>query len=164
MAKASALSLWSLGTCSSFQAERVLNFCLTRESYFVILGSLDSNSALTCPTTSCESLRIKRLSAPTTSMSSRPVIMASYSDSLLEVLKPKRTTYSILSPVGEVNCRPMSAPDCLEAPSTQRVHQPFSFGQESGCEIFARKSAKTCPFFESLGLYWIPYSLSTIAQ
>ena len=162
--KASTLSLESLVTCSSFQAERVLNFCLTREAYFSIRGSLDSNSALTCPTTSCESLRIKRLSAPTTSVSLRPAIMASYSDSLLEALKPKRTACSILSSVREVNCRPMSAPDCLEAPSTQRVHQPFSSGQVSGCWISTRKSAKTCPFFESLGLYWMPYSLNSIAQ
>ena len=152
-AKALTLSLRSLGTCSSFQAERVLNFCLTREAYFVIRGSLDSNSALTCPTTSCESLRVKRLSAPMESASSRPAIMASYSDSLLEALKPKQTACSILSPVGEVNCRPMPAPDCLEAPSTQRVHQPFSSEQVSGCGISARKSAKTYPFFESLGLY-----------
>ena len=26
------------------------------------------------------------------------------------------------------------------------------------------KSANTCPFFDSLGLYWMPYSLSSIAQ
>ena len=90
-AKASALSLESLGTCSSSQVERVFNFCLTREAYFSIRGSLDSNSVLTCPITSCESLRIERLSAPTMSASSRPAINASYSDSLLEALKPKRT-------------------------------------------------------------------------
>ena len=60
-AKASALSLESLGTCSSSQVERVFNFCLTREAYFAIRGSLDSNSTLACPTTSCESLRIERL-------------------------------------------------------------------------------------------------------
>ena len=117
-AKASTLSLESLGICSSFQVVRALNFCLTREAYFSIRGSPDSNSALTCPTISCESLRIKRLSAPTTSVSSSPAIMASYSDLLLEALKPKRTAYSILSPVGEVKCRPMPTPDCLEAPST----------------------------------------------
>ena len=35
-AKASALSLQSLGTCSSFKAERVFNFCFTREAYFSI--------------------------------------------------------------------------------------------------------------------------------
>ena len=97
----------------------MLNFCLTREAYFSIRGSLDSNSALTSPTTSCESLRIKRLLAPMASASSSPAIMASYSDSLLEALKPKRTTCSILSPVGEVNCRPILAPDCLEAPSVR---------------------------------------------
>ena len=79
-AKASALSLESLGTCSSSQVERVLNFCLTREAYFAIRGSLDSNSALIFPTTSCESLLIERLSVPTTSASSRPAIKASYFD------------------------------------------------------------------------------------
>ena len=55
-AKASALSLQSLGTCSSFWAEKVFNFYLTREAYFAIRESLDSNSALTCKTTSYESL------------------------------------------------------------------------------------------------------------
>ena len=159
-----ACSLLSLGICSSFQGVRVLNLCLTKEAYFSIRGSRDSNSALTYPTTSCESLRIQRLLAPTASTSSSPAIMASYSDSLLEALKPKRTAYSILSPVGEVNCSTMSAPDCLEAPSTQRVHQPFSFRQVLGCGSSTRKSAKTCPLFESLGLYWIPYSLNSIAH
>ena len=163
-AKASARSLLSLDTCSSFQAVRILNFCLTREAYFAIRGSLDSNSALTYPITNSESLRIKRLLAPTARVRSSPAMMASYFDSLLEALKPRRTACSILPPEGEVNCRPMSAPDCLEAPSTQRVHQPFSFGQVLGCGISARKSAKTCPFFESLGLYWIMYSLSSIAH
>ena len=162
--KASTHSLLSLGTCSSFQDVRVLNFCLTREAYFAIRGSLDSNYALTCPTTSCESLRIKRLLAPTTRVRSSPAIMASYFDSLLKALKPRRTACSILSPVGEVNCRPIPAPDCLEAPSTQRIHQPFSFEQVLGYGISARKMAKTRPFFESLGLYWMPYSLSSIAH
>ena len=90
--------------------------------------------------------------------------MASYSDSLLEALKPKRTACSILSSVGEVNYRPMPASVCLEAPSTQSVHQPVLSGQVSGCGISAMKLAKTCPFFESLGLYWMPYSLNSIAQ
>ena len=145
---------------------RVLNFCLTREAYLAIRGSLDSNSALTYPTTSCELLRIKRLSAPiaSASSSSSPAIIASYSDSLLEALKPKRTAYSILSLVGEVNCRPIPAPDCLEAPSTHRVHQPSLFGHVPAHGISAWKSAKTCPFFASLGLYCMPYWLSSIAQ
>ena len=79
-AKASALSLRSLGTCFSFQAERVLSLCLTKEAYFAIWGFLDSNSALTCPTTSCKSLRIRRLSTPTARASSTPATKASYSD------------------------------------------------------------------------------------
>ena len=143
---------------------RVLNFCLIREAYFAIRGSLDSNSALTCPTTSCESLRIKRQSAPSASASFSPAIMASYSDSLLEALKPKRTACSILSPIGEVNCRPIPAPKCLEALSTQRIHQPLLSRQVLGCGISTRKSAKTYPFFASIGLYWMLYSLSSIAQ
>ena len=163
-ARASTRSLLSLGICSSFQVVRVLNFCLAKEAYFAIWGSRDSNSALTLPTTSCESLRIQRLLAPTASASSSPTIMASYSDSVLEALKPKQTACSILSPVREVNSKQIRAPDYLEAPLTQRIHQPFSFGQVLGCGISARKSAKTCPFFESLGLYWMPYSLSSVAH
>ena len=69
--------------------------------------------------------------------------MASYSDLFLVALKPNRTAYSILSPVGEVNCRPMPAPVCLEAPSTLSAHQPVSLGQVSGRGISAMKSAKT---------------------
>ena len=101
--KASTLSLQSRGTCSSFQAERVFNFCLTRDVYFTIRGSLDSNSALTCPTTSYESLRTERLSAPMASASLSLAIMASYFDLLLVALKPNRNACSILSSVGEVN-------------------------------------------------------------
>ena len=152
-AKASVLSLQSRGTCLSFQPERVFNFCLTRDVYFAIQGSQDSNSALTCSTTSCKSLRTERLSAPMASASSSLAIMASYSDSLLVALKPNCTACSILSSVGEVNSRPMPAPICLEAPSTLSAHQPVSSGQVSGYGISATKSAKTCPFFESLGLY-----------
>ena len=119
---------------------------------------------LTCPTTSCESLQIRRFLAPTTRASSTPAIKASYSDSLLEALKPKLTACSIFYPVGEVNCIPILAPDCLEAPSTQRFHQPSLFGRVSCCGSSARKSAKTCPFLESLGLYCIPYSLNSISH
>ena len=74
----------------------VFSFYLAREEYLVIRGSLDSNSALICPTTSCKSQCIRRLSAP-------PAIKALYSDSLLEAPKPKRTACSIFSSVGEVN-------------------------------------------------------------
>ena len=82
------------------------NLCLTKEAYFVIRGSLDLNSALICSTTSCELLLTERLSTPMVSASSSPVIIASYSDSLLVALKPNRTACSILSSVGEVNYRP----------------------------------------------------------
>ena len=55
-ANASAFSLESLGTSSSFQTGKLFKRCLTRETYFVIKGSRDSNSSLTCPTTNWESL------------------------------------------------------------------------------------------------------------
>ena len=81
----------------------MFNLCLTKEAYFVIRGSLDSNSALTCPTTSYESLWTERLSAPMASASSSPATIASYLDSLLVALKPNHIVCSILSPIGEVN-------------------------------------------------------------
>ena len=77
------------------------------------------------------------------SASSSSAIVASYSDSLLVALKPNLTACSILSPVGEVNCTSMPDPYCLEAPSTQSVHQPFLSRHVLGCGISARKSAKT---------------------
>ena len=51
MAKVSALSLQYNGKCSSFQIEKLPKRCFTRETYFAIQGSRDSNSSLTCSTT-----------------------------------------------------------------------------------------------------------------
>ena len=87
-ANASAFSLESLGTCSSFQTGKLFKRCFTREKYFSIRGSRDSNSSLTCPTTNWKSLRIKSLLADRAAASSSPARMASYSDSLLETLNP----------------------------------------------------------------------------
>ena len=53
-ANASAFSLESLGMCSSFQTRKLFKRCFTRETYFAIRGSQDSNSRLTCPTTNWE--------------------------------------------------------------------------------------------------------------
>ena len=88
---------------------------------------------------------------------------ASYSDSLLEALKPNRIACSILALVGDFNCIPIPAPICLDALSTLSVHQFKISGCVSDWGIYAMKSAKTWPFFDSLGLYWMPYSLSSIA-
>ena len=71
-ANASAFSLESLGTCSSFQTGKLFKRCFTRETYFAIWGSRDSNSSLTCPTTNWESFRIKSLSADRAAASSSP--------------------------------------------------------------------------------------------
>ena len=122
-ANAYAFSLESLGKCSSFQTGKLFKRCFTRETYFVIQGSRESNSSLTCPTTNWESLRIKSLSADKVAASSSLAWMASYSDSLLEALNPSRIACSILSPDGVLNYKPMPAPDCLHAPSILSVHQ-----------------------------------------
>ena len=89
---------------------------------------------------------------------------ASYSDSFLEALKPNRIACSILSPVEDFDCRPIPAPVCLNAPSTLSVHQFELSRCVSDWGISVIKSAKTCPFFYSIGLYWMSYSLSSITQ
>ena len=90
--------------------------------------------------------------------------MSSYSDSLLEALKPNRIACSILSPPRDFNYRPMPAPIRLDAPSILRVHQFESSRLVLGWGSSAMKSTKTCPFFDSLGLYWIPHLLSSTVQ
>ena len=163
-ANASAFSLESLGTCSSFLTGKLFKRCFTRETYFAIRGSRDLNYSLTSSTTNWESLRIKSLSVDKAAASSSPARMASYFDSLLEALNPSRMACSILSPDGVLNCKSMPAPDCLEAPSILRVHQSKLSGHVSDWGSSAMKSTSTYPFFESLGLYWISYSLSSTAQ
>ena len=162
-AKASAFSLQSLGMCSSFRAEKLPKRCLTRVTYFAIRGSRDSYSTFTCPTTNWESLRIISLSIDIAAANLIPARMTSYFDSLFEALKPSRIACSILSPLEDFSYRPMSTPVCRDAPSTLRVHQFKLSEYVSGWGISARKSAKTCPFLANLSLYWIPYSLSSIA-
>ena len=163
-AKVSAFSLEFLGMCSSFHAGKLLKHCFTRETYFAIQGSWDSNSSLTYPTTNWESLLTTSLPADKAVASSSLTRMASYSDSLLEALNPSRMTCSILSPDGDFNCKPMPAPVCLNAPSIFSVHQSKLLGRVSDWGSYAIKSTITYPHFESLGLYWMPYSLSLIAQ
>ena len=128
-ARASAISLESLGICSSFQTRKLLKRCFTQETYFTIRGSRDSNSSLTCPTTNCESLWTRSLSINKAAASSSPVRMASYSDSLLEALNPSWIACSILSPNGDFNCKPMPAPVCLDAPSILSDYQPKLLGR-----------------------------------
>ena len=154
-AKASAFSLEFLGMCSSFHAGKLLKRCFTRETYFSIRGSRDSNYSLTCRTTNWESLLTRSLLADKVAASSSPARMASYSDSLLEVLNPSLMAYSILSSDGDFNCKPMPTPVCLDAPSIFSVHQSKLSGWVSDWRSSAMKSTNTCPFFESLGLYWM---------
>ena len=163
-AKESTFSLQSLVTCSSFQAEKLSKRCFTKDTYFAIRGSHDSYSSFTCPATNCESLRIRSLSADTIVASSIPTSMVSYSDSLLEALKPKQIAYLIISPIGDLSCKSMPTPVWRDAPSTLRIHHVMLPWLNPDWGISARKSARTCPFLASLGLYQIPNSLSSIAH
>ena len=163
-ARASAFSLESLGICFSFKIGKLLKHCFTRETYFTIRGSRDSNSLLTCPTTNWESLWTRSLPTDRAAASSSPTRMASYFYSLLEALNLSRISCSILSPDGDFNCKLMPTPICLDALSMLSVHQSDLSGRVFDWGSSAMKSTNTCPFFESLGLYWISYSLSSIAQ
>ena len=131
-AKASALSLQSLETCSSFHLEKLARRCLTKVTYFATRGSRDSYSAFTCPTTNWESLRIISLSVDIAVVNSIPTRMDSYSDSLFEAMKSNRIAYSILSPPGDFNCKPMPTLVFRDAPSTLRVRQFNLSGYVSG--------------------------------
>ena len=164
LAKASGFSLESLGTCSSFHVEKPAKHYLARVTYFAIRRSLDSYSAFTCPTTSWESLRIMSLSADNAAANSILERMASYSYSLFEAQKLYRIACSILSPLGDFNCRPMPTPVCWDAPSTLRIHHFELAELVLDWGISTRKLARTCPFLASLGLYEILYSLSLIAH
>ena len=96
--------------------------------------------------------------------SSSPARMASYSNSLLEALNSSQIACSILSPDGDLNCKRMPSPVCLDTPSMLSIHQSELSRHASDWGSYAMKSASTCPFFESLGLYWMSYLLSSIAQ
>ena len=150
--------------CSSFQNGKLLKLCFTRDTYFTIQGSRDLNSSLTCPTTNWESLWMRSLSADKVVVSSSPAKMASYSDSLLKAPNPSRISCSILSPDRDRNCKPMPSPICLDTPSMLSIHQSELSGRASDWRSYTMKSASTCPFLKSLGLYWMSYSLSSIAQ
>ena len=140
-----------------------LKRCFTRETYFTIQGSQDLNSSLTCQTTNWESLWTRSLLVDRATTSSSPARMASYSDSLLEALNPSWIAYSILSLDGDFNCKPMPSPVCLDASSILSVHQSKLSGRISDWGSFAKKSTSTYLFFESLGLYWMSYLLSSIS-
>ena len=126
-AEASAFSLESLGICSSFQTRKLLKSCFTRETYFTIRGSRDSNSSFTCPTTNWESLWTRSLPADKATASLSSAMMASYSDSLLKALNPSRIACSILSPDGDFNSKPMPAPVSLS--------QSLSINTSCLCEL-----------------------------
>ena len=131
-AKASSISLQSLGTCLSFHVEKLARCCLTRVTYFSIWGSWDSYSAFTCPTTNWESLRIISLSADIAAANSILARMASYFDSLFEALKPSRIACSSLSPHWDFYYKPMPTPVFRDALSTLRVHHFKLSGHVSG--------------------------------
>ena len=121
-------------------------------------------SSLTCPTTNWESLWTKSLPSNREAASSSLARMSLYYDSLLEALYPSQIACSNLSPDGDFSCKPMPAPVCLDAPLILSVHQSKLSRWVSDWGSYAMNSTSTCPFFESLGLYWMLYSLSSIAQ
>ena len=104
------------------------------------------------------------MSVDTIAASSISARMASYSDSLLEALKPKGINCSNLSSVEDLSCKPMPALVCRDAPSTIRVHKFKLPGLTPDWGISTRKLARTCPFLVNLGLYSISNSRNSIVH
>ena len=73
---------------------------------------------------------------------SSPAMIASYSASLLEAGKFKRTACFMTSPIGALSCSPRPTPVCCEAPSTFKVHQSKSSGSISCYGISTKKLAR----------------------
>ena len=92
-----------------------------------------------------------------------PTRIASYSTLFLDVGKSNRITYSIISLVGALSCKPTPAPVCWEAPSILRIHQSTLLRSASYWGIYAKKSANISPFISKWGFHRIPNSLSSIA-
>ena len=74
---------------------------------------------------------MRSLSADRVAASSSSARVALYSDSLLEALNPRQIACSILSPDGDLNCKPIPAPVCLDAPSMLSIHQSELSGRAS---------------------------------
>ena len=74
---------------------------------------------------------MRSMSADRVAASLSPARMASYSDSLLEAPNSSRIARLILSPDGVLNCKPMPAPICLDAPSMLSIHQSELSGRAS---------------------------------
>ena len=138
--------------------------CFTRLTYFVMRWSRVLYSSFTYPTTNWESLCMMIFSEDTKIVRSIQDRIALYSASLLDAGKSNLIAYSIFSPGGALSCKLTLTPVCREASSTLRTHQSVLPGFASCWGIFAKKSANICSFIAKRALYWIPNSLSSIAQ
>ena len=100
-----------------------------------------------------------------TKAKSRPIIIASYSVLLLDMRKLRRTNYSICSLVREDSMSPTLALDVLKALFTCRIHHwPVVSIRIHFWGNSAIKSVRYCIFKDNRGLYYMSYSLNSIAH
>ena len=127
--------------------------------YSIIRGSLASKLPSTWLTTSRESKYTSTSHAPRSRIAFIPVSKASYSASLLDVLKPYLKECSTHIPFDVIITIPAPAPTALDASSTN-TFQGLTSTQHTVPtsllnENYTTKSARTWPLTKLLGLYFI---------
>ena len=90
----SILGMWKISKCFKLA---ITSFIFWR--YFIIVGSRASNSSLTCPAISCESVKTFKLSISSSLTIFKPTKSALYLAWLFEVLKLNWRAYSIIIPL-----------------------------------------------------------------
>lgn len=114
-----AFSIQGICTISKDKKNEAVSFTYLR--YFSIVGALVSNSLQICPIINYESSKALRCQTLSSQVSQNSKRSASYSFSLLEALKLKQSSCSMMTPFRLARIFPASDPPALDAQSTWRV-------------------------------------------
>ena len=172
VAKESAWVFPPLGICDMSKNSNFVCIHLTWLKYSCILGSRTSKSPLTWPTTSFESKNTFTVFPLIFWTIIIPINIASYSASLFVVEKPNLKDFSMVIFSEDTRTSPTPDPCQFAAPSTytsQGVEHwieitPTDFSSMPCFSTFifsghsansVTRSARTCPFIEVRGMYFI---------
>ena len=107
------------------------------------MRSRASNSSLTYPVISCESVKTFRLSISSSLAIFKPTRRASYSAWLFKILKLNRRTYSVIIPSKLMRMRPALLSCALNTPSTCSTHTNIKSASEvSICFLLSSSSLR----------------------
>ena len=162
---ASAFLFSSWGIHLTLQSDNLAKWDSTPLRWQVIHSSLASYSWWICSTINWESLPISTFNAASAKASSRPTIIVSYSASLLNAGKSRRTDCSSGFPIKESSTSPTPASDTRDALFTCKIHQwlmVLVYTRFLGSSTI--KSVRIWPFSDKCGLYCMSYSLNSIAH